>query len=427
VTPAAGVVALLTIAALGPYTQIAGVRTEQIAVYAAFTLGLLRLHWLRTRAPARLTVIVTLLATIASVAIINSVDHVVNLTGYAAGGLVAGLDNLLLPLATIGAVWTAVSGISDLDRPLRVVCRIVVFAAVANAAMAGLSISTDLTPVLARFWENGSGQAVAERAAQLGRFTGIFNQPAEAGMFYSMALLAALYLYRQRTARLALTAPVIVAGGVLTVSKVFLLVGLPVGLFLLLRDRERRARRLIGLGAFSAVGSAAVAAWSGPQWIGGTYLTRLFVPDASGSGLVDLYTAGRLGGESTLRVLVESVLESAPWFGVGAQGLSVAYDNGWVEAMVVAGLTGAVAYTLILGCLLSAWWRVRRQGGPAADLLCGLVVLLSGASVGLPALTANRVATIAWIIVVLLLARPQFDTGTRAPLTTERKMAEEVV
>ena len=83
----------------------------------------------------------------------------------------------------------------------------------------------------------------------------------------------------------------------------------------------------------------------------------------------------------------------------------MAYDNGWVEALVVGGLAGAAIYSLVLGYLLAAWRR--SPDGPATDLLGGLALLLLGASVGLPALTANRVATIAWILIVLLLARPR--------------------
>jgi hypothetical protein len=413
---AAGIVGLLTVAALGPYTPVTGVRTEQVAVYAALVFGLLRLNWVRGRVPARVVPPAVLMATLAFIAILGGVDRVPNLTGFVSGGLVAGLDNVLLPVATIGAVWLATTRCSNLDQPLLVACRIVVWAAVANTAAATLSITMDLTPVLARFWENGSAQAVAERAAQLGRFTGIFNQPAEAGLFYGVALIVALFLYREHHVRLAVVTPVIVAGGVLTVSKVFLLLGLPIALVLLLRIRERRGWRLVGVGAAVSAGSLVAVTWSETHWTGGTYLARLFVPSAGGGSTVDLYTAGRLGGASTLRALVESVLDTAPWFGVGVQGLAVAYDNGWVEALVVGGLAGAVVYSLVLAYLFVAWRRT--PAGPAADLLGGLAVLLLGASVGLPALTANRVATIVWILLVLLLARPSPATsGSPAPPT----------
>ncbi|GAA0955227.1 hypothetical protein Vau01_015090 [Virgisporangium aurantiacum] len=408
-TPAAGIVGLLTVAALGPYTPVTGVRTEQIAVYATFGFGLLRLNWIRGRAPARLIVPAVLMAALAFIAIVGSVDRAPNLTGFVSGGLIAGLDNVLLPVATIGAVWFVTTRCSNLNQSLLVVCRIVVWAAVVNTVAATMSITMDLTPVLARFWENGSAQAVAERAAQLGRFTGIFNQPAEAGLFYGIALIVAVFLYRANTVRLAFVTPVILAGGVLTVSKVFLLVGLPIGLFQLLRTRGRRALRLVGVGATVLIGSLAAVVWSETRWTGGTYLARLFVPPAGGSSAVDLYTAGRLGDDSTLRALVESVLDAAPSFGVGVQGLAVAYDNGWVEALVVGGLVGAVVYSLVLSYLLVVW----RLGpdGSATDLLGGLALLLLGASMGLPALTANRVATIVWILIALLLARPQVRSG----------------
>jgi len=119
---------------------------------------------------------------------------------------------------------------------------------------------------------------------------------------------------------------------------------------------------------------------------------------------------------------VNAVVQSSPWFGFGAQGLAVPYDNGWVEAFVVAGACGALLYTAVLGLLVVAWWRRRSR------FAGGLVLVVIGASMGLPALTANRVATLAWVLLTLLLFTPTLMPGApdepsdrgRHPLWTAR-------
>jgi hypothetical protein len=121
-------------------------------------------------------------------------------------------------------------------------------------------------------------------------------------------------------------------------------------------------------------------------------------------GVIDQYTGGRLGDTSTLAYVVQSVLAVSPIFGFGAGGLLVAYDNAWVEELVMNGVLGAVLYSMLLVTLVIGWLRARAHlGSAAARLAGGLVAVAIGASWGLPALTANRCATIAWLLLSLLL------------------------
>jgi hypothetical protein len=165
--------------------------------------------------------------------------------------------------------------------------------------------------------------------------------------------------------------------------------------------------------AASALGAAAVAGGLFTSWIGTGFLTRLLHP--GGDGSVGLYTAGRLGANSTLRATAEAILGSSPVFGFGAGGLSVAYDNGWIEALAVAGLFGTLLYTAVIATLAAAWWRTRGTLPAAHSRLAGgIILVLAAASMGVPALTANRVATVAWVLITLLLFVPR----TATPITS---------
>jgi hypothetical protein len=273
---------------------------------------------------------------------------------------------------------------------------------------------------------------VAGRASQLGRYTGIFNQPAEAGEMYSIALLAAIYHYRSDLLRFAGTSLLITVGGLLTISKVFLLVGLPIAAWQVLRQSHGRGRRFVLLAAAAVAVAALAQSGVGPQWIGGDFLAQLLHPGANGDAL-RLYTGGRLGNSSSLDTVVAAVLQRSPWFGYGAGGLAVPYDDAWVEALCVAGLCGAVLYTMLLATLAVCWLRRRVPAGSGgarsarSRLGGGLVLLVIGASVGLPALTANRVATIAWLLIGLILLSPGSDGDSRVtdPNATDSRATDE--
>lgn len=392
--------ALIALAAFGPYL-FSGFRTEQIAVYATALVLAVGVWWVKARPNGHGIAVMGLLLLQLGVSVVGAVAPPQNTTRYQLGPALAGIDNLALPIAVIGVVWTLIAAGADRTQLIRIVCAVTVWSMVINAGLAAWATGGS-GPDLAIFQGQADVESVAYRAEQLGRFSGIFNQPAEAGLMYSVALLAAIYLYREKARMLAFTATALSIGGVLTISKVFLFVGLPIGIWQAVRSSGGRQRRAA---AFLA---AAIAAWAGaktgmiPEWTGGQYLIRLM--PGSDQGAVDLYTAGRFGGESTLAVVVNAVMESSPIWGFGAGGLAAPYDNAWVEALVMDGIFGAVLLTAVMVVLAHAWWIARPQSSPGESRLTGgLVAVVIGAAVGVPSLTVNRCATILWLLIALLL------------------------
>lgn len=397
---AAFVCSAVVVAAFGPYVY-GGLRTEQVAVYgiAVLTAAFSPWRWLWSR-PTQLTV--AIFGAWGLYALVGLLGVLLPTTAYLPwprGSVPAGIDNLLLPLAVLSLTAMCVRP-DTRTTAIEATCRAVAVLGAANGLLALAMTRVDLSMYLARFWappQAGETVTVAGLAAQLGRVSGVFNQPAEAGLMYGLAGIAAVYVWSARPRLLYPALMAITVGGLLCVSKVFIIGGLPV----ICWQVWRSSRRKLGFVMVAAIAVAGVVQ-SGllAQWTGLDYLGRLLSP--GDHSLMEFYTAGRLGRHSTLSEVTEPIWRTSPLSGVGAAGVRAPYDNGWVEALVVAGVIGVVCYTVTLLLLARL---ARRLDGRDARLAWGLVVVATAASVGLPALTANRAGALLWLLAGLLLVR----------------------
>jgi hypothetical protein len=328
------------------------------------------------------------------------------------------LAALALPVALMILTWYWTLR-SEPVQLLRAAAPVIVAGMCANALLEMMQVTAGKAVVagfLPHFWDAsavggpigqpGSGMlgSVAANAASNGRYTGIFDQPAEAGIAYGVALLCLIWLARGSSRRPALVTAAAVAlatGGTLTLSKVFLLAAVPLAVLTVLRGRARIRAVLVAAavaGALWLAGSAGLL----PAWhLGGVVLGSLAHPDGS---LVTRYTAGRYGDGGTLGPTASDVLHASPWAGFGAAGLNVAYDSLWLELFVVSGIIGVVLAAAMLVLLAARWARLKASIGRAEwQLAGGVLVLAIGASLGIPSLTANRAATLLWLVLGLLV------------------------
>lgn len=398
------VVVTLILAAFGPY--VAGsVRTEQVAVYGLLALTLataptIRAHSLRGAAAWRLASTWTLYAAVAAAA---SVGSLAAPPRWAQGPLLAGLDNVVAPLAVMLLVWLSVDPRRAEDW-LRLASKLIAVGMATNGVLALVMTQVDLSALLRPFWSATGGVTTAQLAAGLGRVSGVFNHPAEAGVAYGLAGVCAWYVWRDRPTRLYLLLLPIVLGGLVSVSKVFVLGALPIILWLIWQSRGNGSRGgllfVAGSAAFGVLQSGFAA-----QWTGLSYLGAILSPGDQDA--IAFFTAGRVGAGSTLISVLEEVARIDPLVGVGAKGLSVPYDNGWVEAFVVAGVVGVVCYTAALAWM---WLAGRVDPDPARRrLVLAVTLIAAGGSLGLPSLTANRVSTLLWVVVALAVAASTHD------------------
>lgn len=403
------IVGAIVLACFGPYVA-AGLRTEQVVLYVvAAVVFTLTAMLLRPTGP--MFALLAAWVLYVAVAAIGAIDPPNAPIHWGSGSALAGLDNVLMPVAVMLVVLGLLAWGADPYRQVRVICSLVVLLMLGNVVASYLqSQGADWSA----WWGTAPGETtVALYAAGNGRFGGLINQPAEAGLLYGIALLAAVYLLHGRPLVLLPVVTALTYGGALTVSKVFLLVALPLALVQMARLRRGRGFRLALLALAGAGLWFAVRAEWVPQWLGADQL-RAILPGVDQSYL-SAATASRLGAGSTLAPVISEVWEKSPFFGLGSGGLAVPYDNGWVEAFVMAGLVGAVVYTLVL----VVWARVWRGAAPSSErsLFGSLLLLVAAASMGLPALTANRAGTVVWLLAMFLMAamagsgqRPDSDT-----------------
>jgi hypothetical protein len=414
------VVVFLTAAAFGPYL-VGSLRTDQLATYALLVV-LIPLNARRLQLAGTKSLLITW-GVYLLVAIVASLPPAALGEEWPRGSLVAGLDNLALPVAVMLIVWTTVPRVSARSA-LFAVGRVLSIIVAANAVLALVSSQVVLTPVLRVFWSNaGIEWTTAQNAEFNGRYSGIFNHPAEAGVVYGVAGLLAIVVWQNRRVLTFILLGLILMGGVLTVSKVFLFGGIPlILLFWFLSLPSTRAARLGALAGLATLAGAAY--FVARDWSGFSYLARLFVPtESEGTGgsaspfetIIDLYSSGRFTEGSQLLQVVNAVFSDHALWGVGAAGWQVPYDNGWIEALVVAGILGVVAYTATLAIILVIALRQPERRLRMFGIF--LFLFLVGASLGIPALTVNRTSLVVWLVISLLAltALPAKSRSERGP------------
>jgi hypothetical protein len=404
---------IVCLSAFGPYLA-AGARAEQAAIIASGAVVLMA-GWpkiVRAR-PVPVPTVLLLFTALCAVIVIGTVWRPADLAFYGPQPGSHGLAYFLLPAALILVTWFWTLTVPA-ARLIIVIAQTTVVAMTANAVLSIAQLASGnaaVLSVLPRFWDSQAAPgSVASLAAENGRYTGIFNQPAEAGIAYGLALFCLIFL-TQRGTRLrggpALCAPVaggalLITGGVLTVSKMFLFLALPLAAILVMRARRNRVRVVLAAaliaGAFWLLGHAGML----PAWpTGSAELHGLLSPSGP---LVSTYTANRYGQGGSLGPVASDVLRSSLWYGFGAGGLDVPYDSMWIEVLAVSGLIGLVLLLLILGALAHRWVRLRGSLGRPEWLLAGAsLALAAGGSLGLPSLTANRASTLLWLILGVLV------------------------
>jgi len=257
------------------------------------------------------------------------------------------------------------------------------------------SVLFDMTTLLS-LWVNIDDESVWSQTIAIGRFTGLFNQPLEAGVFFSVALLAVLYLFkscpRERIFN-GLGLALILIGGLLSLSKNFIVLGQALGLAFAVSIHLLSIRVALLLCATAAMGFIALIIEINPNYVHS--LIDLF----EDGNLLMALTAGRLGSSDTeVSQLFAQLWTQGHWVygrGVGSQ---LPLDNGYLEYFYQGGVLALCGYAVSLVALaLPAVAHARRIEG---KLLFYLLLFVVIASLGGPVLTANR-ANVALILLMV--------------------------
>ena len=327
--------------------------------------------------------------------------------GASLAGQAASLDNFLQPVVIFYLFSVLFSG-ENPEFPRRALLAIV-WLGVAHTIYLLCSLAFDLTWLNSHFLSTDEiNESIWYQARALGRYTWIFEQPMEAGIFYSAVFMVLVLRYgKGDLSRLEfyLFAACLGLGGSLSLSKQFLLLGLPLSVALLFSIHRRKACELMLLLLACAVPLAGYMVWGSDS----SYL-RSYVTLYQEDGLFMALTGGRLGSESSdVSLLAQNILNNSPWFGFGLAA-HAQLDNGFLEYADQGGICALFFYLFALAFLTVRAWIVRSMPEGKATLFAIAFVFL--ASFGGPVITVNRADIFVIFLLSIFAAVPRYTTFT---------------
>lgn len=322
-------------------------------------------------------------------------------SGTSISSIFADIESFLQPLALIALFMFSVAKPEPVSKIQRV-SNVLIFMLSLNTIFIFISMFSDISNIGSYFW--GGEESVAQNAMGNGRYSGIFNQPMEAGVMYSVGLLAWLYLSEKieiSKLKYIFGLYLMIFGGLITVSKVFLFGGL--GLFFIGVFFNKKMRKLIFLLTFWSVLLGYTAYYSlFKTWTGLEYLFRFF---GSNENFLYLITAGRFGGDNSQQSsYFKKVWDQSPFYGKGF-GVTETYDSGFFQVFAIGGSVNLVIYLVILISLLLMGFMFLKQNNFKSEskLFISLVILIIASNFGSPTLTLNRVSIVIWVFLGVLI------------------------
>lgn len=408
----------LVVLVFGPYLAF-GLRTEHLAIYGC---------WILTLADRQMKQLRVMSQSSSKLVLLFSVPIVIGMTGlltsggvspFPKGDLLASIDNAIFYVAAfaLGGVWV---GMDDRRRIVRnFASTIAVMLSLNSLIMLGqVAIDSHLNALLANFWTQSTspdGFSVAMSALQGLRFTGIFNQPSEAGLAYGLGLMCILYLISASAHGpffRFVTLVLILFGGIMTVSKIFFLLALPIAFISVLKPYRMQSRaRSYLFAAIIGVISLALIFGQSHQILRITDFFRLQILTDFG-----LLSGGRYGENDGVYENISFVMRDSPLFGYGISTFGTGSDSEWLRLLGVSGLTGVLAIIVALTVLLIRL-VTNFMGLPTYELIlaAGALALLVGASFGFPAMSSNRAGSMLMVLIGILYVRHDHNPAVFRP------------
>ncbi|WP_416560456.1 hypothetical protein ACHEXL_02370 [Limnohabitans sp. yimb22184] len=269
---------------------------------------------------------------------------------------------------------------------------------IVSSLVSGVSILSFLVPGFNNFlspWVSGNEEGVWYQSIAVGRVVGIFNQPLEAGLFYSVALFSVItrFWLKKSVPFGIFSLVIIVLAGVLTLSKIFLVLGIFLGFIFAL------VLGLISLNRFFLIIFILIPLVP----VVGHLLAPLYVDSLiqlyDEFGLLFALTAGRLGAPSENTELYLRLLSDFNWiigFGLGSQ---LPLDSGYLEYFYQGGFASFAGYLMFICCCF--FYACKKWNSIQGRLLFFLSMLLVLASFGGPVVSAGR-ANIAFVLLLVV-------------------------
>jgi len=252
----------------------------------------------------------------------------------------------------------------------------------------GQRVITELT------WETSMN--ASELAQSAGRYSGVFTQVFEAGYAYALALISWAYLVNNNFPSMKykyVALLLICIGGIMTYSKVFLVLGL-LSFVVIIRNTLllRYLSVFFLLGIVTSLFNLEIFSK------GFIYLTRLIFIE-EGYSVFDIYTSGRFVSDSNIWIGMWDVILNSPFYGYGYGSIQTS-DFSLYEVISLGGLIGVLANLFLFFILFFINAKIKDRAIKRYYFYILLVTILS--SLAAPVITANRVSVVFWILTSLI-------------------------
>ncbi len=329
--------------------------------------------------------------------------------------LIAELENFILPLLIMIMLMGWRYSDIALQDTLETISKLLILLLSINTLWILLGFVIDLTLINKYFVRQ-----VSFNAATMGRYTGIFNQPIEVGIAYSLGLLSWLYLNTKGLIKVSfvtiLKVVLLIVGGIMSVSKAFIFGGFFLfGLNVLVRRKVffKSRKMLYAL----MVLAPAIIYYMINCWNGFMYFSRLFnIAQYRTAGIIRTLTAGRFGvGSDQQKDLFLSVWNKSPIFGLGL-GSQIVYDSAFFHMYSSGGIVALLLYVSILAILIFLSFKLMRRKHTKEEglFLMNVTLLILLSSFGAPVLTLNRTAVILWVFIcIIFISTKNYKSAVR--------------
>lgn len=382
---------MILLSALGPYIAV-GTRLEHFIIYPLF-IGLMIAFAFGLRLNKNIFIL--------GLPLFCSVIVMIVLDGYSFEGerqvtFPASLDNILQP-ALLVFIYACLLEKSSIEAVLKSGVTVLVWSAVCMACIALLSFFFDISE-FTQYFVSRDGmveESVWYAATNVGRYSGIFNQPLEAGSFYSTALIGLVMLNRlfeYKGLKYIIAMGFICIGGLLSLSKSFVVLGVIISTVLFLSFGHRRWYIYL-LALLSLVLGFFFIAY----FFSNNAYRDSFVSLYQNDGFLALVTAGRFGSEDTEVQRLFTLFFQDGFFSGFGLGAQATLDNGFLEYAYQGGMLALFLYCLFF--VIGLTYSISNFDIGYSRVVFALLIYGLLASVGGPVLTANR-ANIGYIFLL---------------------------
>ncbi len=383
-----------------------GIRTEHVIIYLLLPIVLI-VYMMRSERIVLPQSLMIILSTMMFITLVTTIVTVFGENNYVSLiKVIASIENYMQPITIILIMLvlvkprTAGSAITLLDS----VCRTFIIFLVLNTFFIVASYLYDLTHIIKYFAApSEEGISVAQLALKGFRYSGIFNQPFESGISYTLGIFSWVYLKCKKNENISIDYIILIlliVGGTFSISKAFLIGGIPLFIIYWILASKKQLKIDWRFMVFGIVGISTMI-WIFAEWRGLQSLSRLYILN-SNTNLIQLYTGNRFGvADTDVKALFTTVWNISPIYGLGFASKRT-LDNAYLEIFVQGGLISLIGYlAILLNMGLQSVTRKHRKSNEGKLLLI-LFVYIVGAGVGAPVLTINRFSTVCWVMIILI-------------------------